>query len=69
MKVYSHARGSGSSITSGRTLRKLARFRDAVVDNDVWPRVSPIFSAMMKAMMVVLPPGANGTMRVIGRVG
>jgi hypothetical protein len=34
-----------------------------------WPSASPSLSAMARAMMVALPPGGNGTTRVIGRFG
>src|SRR5713226_6697356 len=34
-----------------------------------WPSASPSLSAMMRAMMVALPPGGNGTTSVIGRFG
>src|SRR5262245_34572035 len=34
-----------------------------------WPRLSLIFGATMRAMMSVLPPGANGTIRRTGRTG
>jgi hypothetical protein len=34
-----------------------------------WP-ISPLsFSAMMRMTMLVLPPGGNGTISVIGRLG
>src|SRR5262245_39146768 len=34
-----------------------------------WPSASASLSAMMRAMMVALPPGGNGTTSVIGRLG
>ena len=35
----------------------------------VWPIVLLIFDAMMRATMSVEPPGANGTMILIGLLG
>jgi hypothetical protein len=34
-----------------------------------WPNASPSLSATARAAVVALPPAANGTTRVIGRVG
>jgi len=34
-----------------------------------WPSTSLILSAMIRPTMVVLPPGGNGTISVIGRLG
>jgi hypothetical protein len=34
-----------------------------------WPSTSLILSATMRPTMVVLPPGGNGTISVIGRLG
>jgi hypothetical protein len=34
-----------------------------------WPSPSLILSAMIRAMMVALPPGGNGTTSVMGRLG
>jgi hypothetical protein len=34
-----------------------------------WPSVSLILSATLRAAVLALPPGANGTTSVIGRVG
>jgi hypothetical protein len=34
-----------------------------------WPSTSLILSATMRPTMVVLPPGGNGTINVIGRLG
>ena len=34
-----------------------------------WPSVSLILSATLRAIVLALPPGANGTTSVIGRVG
>ena len=34
-----------------------------------WPRIGRIFSAMMRAVTSVEPPGGNGTTSVIGRDG
>jgi hypothetical protein len=34
-----------------------------------WPIASAIRSVTMRATMVVLPPGGNGTTRVMGLVG
>jgi hypothetical protein len=34
-----------------------------------WPSVSPILSATVRAAVLALPPAANGTISVIGRVG
>src|SRR3954466_8454279 len=35
----------------------------------VWPRISPICSAWMRARASTPPPGPNGTIKVIGRFG
>ena len=34
-----------------------------------WPSAADILSATLRAITVVLPPGGNGTISVIGRVG
>src|SRR5215468_10143561 len=34
-----------------------------------WPSVSLILSATLRAIVLALPPGANGTTSVIGRAG
>src|SRR5262245_19377156 len=40
-----------------------------VLHHDCWPSIAESLSPTMRAMTVVLPPGGNGTTRVIGRLG